>query len=116
MLKAILKAFMSIMLFMLTVFSVNTFGFGVWSLSFMAVAVLIFLSLGIRAMDEFAILLARVAGILCGLGALLIGVMGTVGGSYHLDQNSQVMMLGMLVSFVLGLSFFAVSDERNREP
>ncbi len=106
MLIDILKIFFFISAATSSIYSINTFGPGFWSLLFIGISILVLLSVFIEKLNAFSVVIVRISGVLSTLAFLLLLLLAAVGGSFHLSKSNEIFAAMLFISSMFGLSAF----------
>ena len=90
----------------LNIYGTIVFGFSSWSVILAAAGGFIFLSLFLPKLDLLVCLLSRIIGVAALVAAMLLLVAGTIGGSFHLSESNEVLLVGLLLLGVVGCAMF----------
>ena len=119
MLINLLKWLFSASAILASLYSMETFGAGLWSFLFLAIGLLVLLSLWIRKINPVAVVLARIAGVLSLLALGLLLLAATTGGSFRLSDSNQDFALMLALLSMFGLSAFGwpglARDKKNQQ-
>lgn len=108
MIVSALKVILSFSIITTCIYSINIFEAGMWSIVFLVVGLIILFSVFINSINNLAIILSRVTGVLSLLCLLLLLLAGTIGGSFNMSESNEFIGFALLIITVLGCSFFLV--------
>ncbi|WP_020408337.1 hypothetical protein [Hahella ganghwensis] len=107
--KFVLKLLLSLLMISLSLYCIRLFGGGLWSSMLLIVSAFTLASMFVKVFDVLAILIARLTAFIALLCAILGTLAGFIGGSYHLSESSQMILMGLYGIAVLGGCFFFFS-------
>lgn len=83
-----------------------------WTMLAILVSAIIVSSIFFKALDDISIMLSRVLGVTCVVFSLLLFVAGFIGGSFHLSESNEIVLVGLLVTGFLGCLFFFIKPRQ----
>ena len=104
--KNLLKLFVSVVVISLNIYCSIVFGLSVWTIVVLAAGGVIFASLFVGKLDYLACLLSRLVGVSSAVAAVLLLLAGTIGGSFHLSESNEIILVGLLFLSFFGCALF----------
>ena len=106
----ILKLLLSITTIAVCIYGVNIFGLSLWPILFLVAGIFIFVSTFFPILNEAAIILARIMGILSLVAFLLLMLASTIGGSFHMSESNEIVAVALALMAVFGCTFFLINS------
>ncbi len=113
MLTQLFKLLFSISATATSLFSIDIFGPGLWSLLFLGIALVVALSVFFRILHTTAVYISRISGVLVSVALILLLIAATTGGSFNMSESNEFFgfMLALLAFFGLSAFFWPVEPE-----
>jgi hypothetical protein len=106
-----LKLLLAVTTLAVCIYGVKVFGFSIWPLGFSILSGLLLFSIYYPKINQAAVTIAKIMGLLSLLALALLLLAATIGGSFYLSPSNQIIAIGLALMAVFGCGIFLIKHE-----